>query len=201
MQPEYQASSRRQDVKSTGHCGTTLLDKEHSPIDASSLYSMSPICPAPLCRQFWKAGNYDSGLISKSSSKSILLSRCFDDFKDKINDESGSDCLLLLNYLKWYFHLFSSFFLPVKICCDASCLLTHQLIPGQVCILYLHYLLSDFWSLLVDGTSFLSVHPKFLHSNATSHKWAFGGMYSCQCLSLHCLKSLYISQVAMQQNF
>ncbi|KAF3647160.1 putative peroxisomal 2,4-dienoyl-CoA reductase-like [Capsicum annuum] len=116
MQPEYQASSRRQDVKSTGHCGTTLLDKEHSPIDASSLYSMSPICPAPLCRQFWKAGNYDSGLISKSSSKSILLSRCFDDFKDKINDESG------------------------------------------------------------NGTSFLSVHPKFLHSNATSHKWAFGAI-------------------------
>ncbi|KAM3307793.1 protein MICRORCHIDIA 6 isoform X1 [Capsicum chacoense] len=96
MQPEYQASSRRQDVKSTGHCGTTLLDKEHSPIDASSLYSMSPICPAPLCRQFWKAGNYDSGLISKSSSK--------------------------------------------------------------------------------NGTSFLSVHPKFLHSNATSHKWAFGAI-------------------------
>ncbi|KAK4719511.1 hypothetical protein R3W88_017849 [Solanum pinnatisectum] len=95
MQPEYQASSRRQDVESIGHSGTTLLEKEHSPIDASSL-SMSPICPAPLCRQFWKAGNYDSGLIYKSSSK--------------------------------------------------------------------------------NGTSFLRVHPKFLHSNATSHKWAFGAI-------------------------
>ncbi|XP_055829692.1 protein MICRORCHIDIA 6-like isoform X2 [Solanum dulcamara] len=96
MQPEYQASSQRQEVESIGHSGTTLLEKEHSPIDASSLYSMSPICPAPLCRQFWKAGNYDSGLIYKSSSK--------------------------------------------------------------------------------NGTSFLRVHPKFLHSNATSHKWAFGAI-------------------------
>ena len=25
------------------------------------------------------------------------------------------------------------------------------------------------------------VHPKFLHSNATSHKWAFGGK-ACACL-------------------
>ncbi|CAN4100521.1 unnamed protein product [Withania somnifera] len=96
MQPEYQASNRRQDIESTGHCGTTLLDKEHSPVDASSLFSMSAICPAPLCRHFWKAGNYDSGLISKSSSK--------------------------------------------------------------------------------NGTSFLCVHPKFLHSNATSHKWVFGAI-------------------------
>ncbi|KAJ8559854.1 hypothetical protein K7X08_003912 [Anisodus acutangulus] len=96
MQPEYQASSRRQGAESTEHSGTIVLDKEHSPIDASSLYSMSPICPAPLCRQFWKAGNHDSGLISKSCSK--------------------------------------------------------------------------------NGASFLRVHPKFLHSNATSHKWAFGAI-------------------------
>ncbi|XP_059300650.1 protein MICRORCHIDIA 6-like isoform X5 [Lycium ferocissimum] len=42
--------------------------------------------------------------------------------------------------------------------------------------LYLHYLLSDLWSLLEDGASFLRIHPKFLHSNATSHKWAFGAI-------------------------
>ncbi|XP_009609083.1 protein MICRORCHIDIA 6-like isoform X2 [Nicotiana tomentosiformis] len=57
---------------------------------------MSPVCPAPLCRQFWKAGNYNDGLFSKSSPK--------------------------------------------------------------------------------NGTSFLRIHPKFLHSNATSHKWAFGAI-------------------------
>ncbi|XP_059300651.1 protein MICRORCHIDIA 6-like isoform X6 [Lycium ferocissimum] len=96
MQPEFQAPSRRQDIESTRHSGATVLDKEPSPIDASSLDSMSPICPAPLCRQFWRAGNYDSGLISKSSSK--------------------------------------------------------------------------------NGASFLRIHPKFLHSNATSHKWAFGAI-------------------------
>ncbi|KAM0038322.1 hypothetical protein Hdeb2414_s0013g00413511 [Helianthus debilis subsp. tardiflorus] len=25
------------------------------------------------------------------------------------------------------------------------------------------------------GSSYLHIHPKFLHSNATSHKWVFGG--------------------------
>lgn len=29
---------------------------------------------------------------------------------------------------------------------------------------------------ITDGKNFLHVHPMFLHSNATSHKWAFGGM-------------------------
>ena len=28
------------------------------------------------------------------------------------------------------------------------------------------------------------VHPKFLHSNATSHKWAFGGVVSLPLLYL-----------------
>lgn len=28
---------------------------------------------------------------------------------------------------------------------------------------------------LTDGKNYLHVHPMFLHSNATSHKWAFGG--------------------------
>lgn len=30
-------------------------------------------------------------------------------------------------------------------------------------------------TLLADRKNHLHVHPKFLHSNATSHKWAFGG--------------------------
>lgn len=29
---------------------------------------------------------------------------------------------------------------------------------------------------ITDGKNFLHVHPMFLHSNATSHKWVFGGM-------------------------
>ncbi|KAJ8572885.1 hypothetical protein K7X08_009396 [Anisodus acutangulus] len=31
-------------------------------------------------------------------------------------------------------------------------------------------------STLKKGSSFLHIHPKFLHSNATSHKWAFGAL-------------------------
>lgn len=105
MLPEYQASSRRQDVESIGHSGTTLLEKEHSPIDASTL-SMSPICPAPLCRQFWRAGNYDSGLIYKSSSRTIaeLLDNAVDEIQngatyaiiDKmLNPKDGTSALLI----------------------------------------------------------------------------------------------------------
>lgn len=87
---------RNSRVLSTPYSGTSVLDPGLSPDDDSSLCSTSPICPAPLCRQFWKAGNYDDRLASKST--------------------------------------------------------------------------------LQNGTSYLHIHPKFLHSNATSHKWAFGAI-------------------------
>lgn len=70
--------------------------EEQSAVDDSGLCSISPICPAPLVRQFWKAGNYDGGLTSKPTHK--------------------------------------------------------------------------------NGSNHIHVHPKFLHSNATSHKWAFGAI-------------------------
>ncbi|KAL3529476.1 hypothetical protein ACH5RR_008798 [Cinchona calisaya] len=81
---------------STGHTGTSVVDEEQSPVDDSSLCSTSPVCSAPLVRQFWKAGNYNEGLPTKPS--------------------------------------------------------------------------------LQKGASYLHIHPKFLHSNATSHKWAFGAI-------------------------
>ncbi|XP_076906352.1 protein MICRORCHIDIA 6-like [Bidens hawaiensis] len=76
--------------------GTSVLDQEQSPVDDANLCSTSPICAAPLCRQFWKAGAYNDDLAPKSTTKS--------------------------------------------------------------------------------GSSYLHIHPKFLHSNATSHKWAFGAI-------------------------
>ncbi|XP_019182060.1 PREDICTED: protein MICRORCHIDIA 6-like [Ipomoea nil] len=79
----------------TSQNSTRILNQERCSIGGSSLTS-SQICPAPLCRQFWKAGNY------------------VDDFSSK----------------------------P-----------THK-----------------------NDTSYLRIHPKFLHSNATSHKWAFGAI-------------------------
>ncbi|KAL3835215.1 hypothetical protein ACJIZ3_009951 [Penstemon smallii] len=88
--------NRRSDVLSTPHSGATISNHEQSLIDDSSLCSTSSICPAPLCRQFWRAGNYDDGLNSKPTCQ--------------------------------------------------------------------------------NGTTYLRIHPKFLHSNATSHKWAFGAM-------------------------
>ncbi|KAI3761372.1 hypothetical protein L1987_51786 [Smallanthus sonchifolius] len=76
--------------------GTSVLDQEQSPVDDANLCSTSPICAAPLCRQFWKAGAYNDDLAPKSTTKL--------------------------------------------------------------------------------GSSYLHIHPKFLHSNATSHKWAFGAI-------------------------
>uniref|UniRef100_A0A5B6Z0S5 Morc S5 domain-containing protein n=1 Tax=Davidia involucrata TaxID=16924 RepID=A0A5B6Z0S5_DAVIN len=70
---------------------SSVLDQGDSPVDESS-----PLCPAPICRQFWKAGNYDIEQRSKAP--------------------------------------------------------------------------------LQNGKNHLRVHPMFLHSNATSHKWAFGAI-------------------------
>ncbi|XP_028783973.1 protein MICRORCHIDIA 6 isoform X1 [Neltuma alba] len=83
--------------QSTGHSSSSMLGHGLSPVDNSGPSYTSPIAAAPLCRQFWKAGNYD-------------------------DDGLGPK------------------------------------IPVQNANHYLH------------------VHPLFLHSNATSHKWAFGAI-------------------------
>lgn len=71
-------------------------NRKLGPTDDSSFCSTSSISPAPICRQFWRAGNYDDKLISKPTCQ--------------------------------------------------------------------------------NGKGYLRIHPKFLHSNATSHKWAFGAV-------------------------
>lgn len=66
------SSCGRQDSTATEQSRTSVLDQDQSPIDDSSLCSTSQICPAPLSRQFWKAGNYDEGHATKSTLKSIM---------------------------------------------------------------------------------------------------------------------------------
>ncbi|KAG6390892.1 hypothetical protein SASPL_148637 [Salvia splendens] len=87
-------------VKSEQHIGRlTVLrasNNECSPIDDSGFCSTSSMSPAPICRQFWRAGDYEDRLISKPACQ--------------------------------------------------------------------------------NRTGYLHIHPKFLHSNATSHKWAFGAV-------------------------
>ncbi|KVI06309.1 protein MICRORCHIDIA 6-like isoform X1 [Cynara cardunculus var. scolymus] len=87
---------RQEAEENRSSSGISVLDQARSPVDDASLCSTSPICAAPLCRQFWKAGAYNDDLTPKSTTKS--------------------------------------------------------------------------------GSSYLHIHPKFLHSNATSHKWAFGAI-------------------------
>ncbi|KAL9243137.1 hypothetical protein vseg_017062 [Gypsophila vaccaria] len=83
----------RPNVSSNYQKNITNLDDRQQPVkDASA----SPICPAPICRQFWKAGDYNDTLTSRPR--------------------------------------------------------------------------------IQNSKSYMHVHPKFLHSNATSHKWAFGAI-------------------------
>ncbi|CAI0547383.1 unnamed protein product [Linum tenue] len=86
-------------IPNTSHgslTGSTVLEQGQSPVDNAGVSSSTILPPAPLCRQFWKAGNYS------------------DAHGSKVNLQSGK--------------------------------------------------------------TFLHVHPMFLHSNATSHKWAFGAI-------------------------
>ncbi|XP_010251156.1 PREDICTED: protein MICRORCHIDIA 6 isoform X2 [Nelumbo nucifera] len=88
--------SRNSNPLNTGQSDSVILDEGGSLLDVSSLSSTPPGCSAPLCRQFWKAGEYDVRQASRV--------------------------------------------------------------------------------LLQDGKNHVHVHPKFLHSNATSHKWSFGAI-------------------------
>ncbi|XP_058091869.1 protein MICRORCHIDIA 6-like isoform X2 [Magnolia sinica] len=77
-------------------CSRRTLDQDNPVGDVLGATSIPVECSAPICRQFWKAGDYEVGHASKIS--------------------------------------------------------------------------------LPNGKNHLRVHPKFLHSNATSHKWAFGAI-------------------------
>ncbi|PON59666.1 hypothetical protein TorRG33x02_287380 [Trema orientale] len=50
---------------------SSILDQGQSPVEDTGLSSTLSMSPAPVCRQFWKAGNYDDGLGSKVTHQSI----------------------------------------------------------------------------------------------------------------------------------
>ncbi|XP_039027860.1 protein MICRORCHIDIA 6-like [Hibiscus syriacus] len=89
-------ASEANNALSNGQSSTSVLEQCQSPDDDTGVCSTSALSPAPICRQFWKAGSYEGGLSSKVT--------------------------------------------------------------------------------LQNSTNYLYVHPLFLHSNATSHKWAFGAI-------------------------
>lgn len=68
--------STRQDIeenKSLDALSTvqTTSNQGGSPLDGSCFSSASDVCPAPFCRQFWKAGSYDSGQGYKAKSNKL----------------------------------------------------------------------------------------------------------------------------------
>ncbi|KAF5206070.1 Microrchidia-like protein, partial [Thalictrum thalictroides] len=90
---EESPANRSANILNSVESNSAIQGQLGSATNGSALPSRLP--PAPLCRQFWKAGNYDDAQAAKLQ--------------------------------------------------------------------------------LQGGQNHLRVHPKFLHSNATSHKWAFGG--------------------------
>ncbi|CAF2114641.1 hypothetical protein Bca4012_096436 [Brassica carinata] len=105
VKPEHRYGSKGQAIpqdseENRGSIGaqssTSVVDQVRTPPEDAGVTSSSTICPAPVCRQFWKAGSYIDELSSKSQQPT--------------------------------------------------------------------------------GKNYLHVHPMFLHSNATSHKWAFGAV-------------------------
>eukprot|EP01018_Ginkgo_biloba_P034568 Gb_41838 [translate_table: standard] len=98
---------------------TTYRDAHES----SSGFSQYPV-QTGVCRQFWKAGDYEV----RSTAKRIIQS------------------------------ITSLYYMPT-------------FIMLSITSLFLTYVQSS-----VDGMDHVRVHPKFLHSNATSHKWALGAI-------------------------
>jgi hypothetical protein len=66
--------TRNLNALSTGQSNSIVLEHGQPPVDDSGISFASTICPAPLCRQFWKAGNYDDGLNSETTLQSMQLS-------------------------------------------------------------------------------------------------------------------------------
>lgn len=93
---QSQKENRNSNVLSNGNSSSSVLEQGHSPENDTVVSSVANLSPAPVCRQFWKAGNYEDGNRSKVT--------------------------------------------------------------------------------LQNSKNYLQVHPMFLHSNATSHKWAFGAV-------------------------
>ncbi|KAK3004556.1 hypothetical protein RJ639_019062 [Escallonia herrerae] len=83
----YGGRKESEDNRSSSLSRTSVLDQEQSPIDDASLPSTSSIGSAPLCRQFWKAGNYENGLTPKSTLKTIA----------ELLDNAVDECSLLVS--------------------------------------------------------------------------------------------------------
>lgn len=66
--------NRSSNALSPGHSSSSILDQGQSPVDDTGVSSTSTFSPAPLCRQFWKAGSYNDAVGSKVAFQSTLLS-------------------------------------------------------------------------------------------------------------------------------
>lgn len=56
----------------TSQSKDSALEQALSPVDDTSLASSSARCPAPICRQFWKAGSYSDTLAPNTSLQSMI---------------------------------------------------------------------------------------------------------------------------------
>ncbi|KAH0865993.1 hypothetical protein HID58_083204 [Brassica napus] len=80
VKPEHRDGSKGQAIpqdseENRGSIGaqssTSVVDQVRTPPEDAGVTSSSTICPAPVCRQFWKAGSYIDELSSKSQQPSM----------------------------------------------------------------------------------------------------------------------------------
>ena len=80
VKPEHRYGSKGQAIpqdseENRGSIGaqssTSVVDQVRTPPEDAGVTSSSTICPAPVCRQFWKAGSYIDELSSKSQQPSM----------------------------------------------------------------------------------------------------------------------------------
>jgi hypothetical protein len=58
-------ATRHEADENVSYSNSSVLEQGPSPVDDTGISYASSICPAPLSRQFWKAGNYDDGVGSQ----------------------------------------------------------------------------------------------------------------------------------------
>jgi hypothetical protein len=73
-----------------------------------------------------------------------------------------------VHQIKWNGGSSTSVIVVYVVACVCVCDVSSFLLSNFLCSLL--FLIS------VSGMDHVRVHPRFLHSNATSHKWALGGM-------------------------
>ncbi|KAF4348587.1 hypothetical protein F8388_008790 [Cannabis sativa] len=163
MYSRHESEVESPNVSRTSH---SMLDQRQSPMENACLSSTLSMSSAPICRQFWKAGNYNNALGSKVALQSISLSPIpFCRESHAIFGRAEDFYIVRNSGISW-----------VRLGLKSKKEKVDAIEPRPLKIGSIEDFNRIWSSGAYDGKNYLQVHPMFLHSNATSHKWAFGAI-------------------------